>query len=83
MNKFYSMVEVGAAKAILRDIAVRGYEIYPQEWGVWASRVMLWFNTYLTICRKVRTAIGNWNMAVSRVWSAIKNGLIRVKDIPC
>lgn len=78
MSNYYSMVEVGAAKAILKDIAVRGYDIFPEEWARWAAGVIRWFTTYLNICRKVKGAIGSWNAAVSRVWRAIRSFEINI-----
>ncbi len=50
---------------------------------LWAARVLIWFNNYVTrirqMVRDLRTA---WNNVVSMVWQGLRNLTIRFMDTP-
>lgn len=50
---------------------------------LWAAKVLIWFNNYMTKVRKlVRDLRTAWNNAVSILWRGLRSFTIRLKDTP-
>lgn len=79
-NVYYTMRDVSDARWIVSTSDKLYHNI---EALLWAHRVIIWFNNYLSLIRtEVNKTCRKWNTVVSMIWKALKSRAVVIKDVP-